>query len=147
MFVTNPSFEQSVPRGLSAPGCRYWTGFGLTSPAAWFLVSYRTAVADGMILQTVGIAWELQLIDLIATVGHDAVLSLQQVAPESPFDGSWRMARVSELWTPSESEASRTGPLLLRVRGENHLRDPFAKEVADTGEGRQLLLKLPDWTR
>jgi hypothetical protein len=142
MFVTTPEFEQLVPKGLGSPHCRYWRAVPLSSETPWFLLQHRTLEGESTAIQTVAVAWESTLRQLVETAEPDSVVCVLCLAPSRSGGHGWSVKRASELWLPSESEVHETGPLLFGTDGEPALYDSYHRAVATVDPRRRLLIRV-----
>lgn len=143
MFVTRPAFEQRMPLGLGDDSSRYWLAVMLSVESPWFLLTHMTAGgATNAVAQTVAVAWETTLMELLDSIGGESVVALRYIAPSNAPKRGWTMKEVSELWSASDVEADRTGPLLIRFRNEADLLDCFQGKVGGATEGRRLLVRI-----
>ncbi len=140
MFVTTPGLAEWMPESLREDDdCHYWRAVMLTTQNPWYLLVYR--VEGSAALRTVAVSWESRLMEVIGHVGPAMVVSVSRV--HAGEDGtSWRMEQVDEIWAPASQELGQAGPMLLRVRGEDVLRDCFMSVVKATRPGRRLLLNV-----
>lgn len=138
MFVTRPQFEQWIPKALGEED-RYWKALALSLEAPWFLVTTRFDDDGDSFIQSYAIAWESTLIEVVQNPASNPIVSVQCISPSHSQSGEWSMKAISELWFPSEDEVVQTGPLLLRFRGEEGLRDCFQQQVLGEDARRQLL--------
>lgn len=139
MFITTPDLKVNVPKELARPGSLFWSAALLSTQSPWFLVTYCDPAEK--ILQTIVVAWETTLVELVDAVGVAPIVGLCRVAT-GQLRGSWHIDDIEELWIPSEVEGQNVGPLLLRVRGEAVLRDCLFGVVLPEVLGRTLFLKL-----
>jgi hypothetical protein len=139
MFITTPDLQVNVPKGLARPGSLFWRAALLSTQSPWFLVTYCDPTEQ--ILQTIVVAWETTLVELVDSVGAAPIVGLCRVAT-SQLRGSWQIDDIEELWIPSNDEGQGVGPLLLRVRGEAVLRDCLFGVVPPEVSGRTLFVKL-----
>lgn len=139
MFVTRPQFEQWIPEALGEEGDRYWKAVALSTEGPWFLVAARLEDDDCSFVRSYAIAWERTLIEVVQEVASESIVAVHCIWPSRSRSGEWSMKTISELWFPSDDEAERTGPLLLRVRGEDRLRDCHQQQVLGEDSRRQLL--------
>ena len=146
MFITSPTFAEQVPAPLCEPGSAYWRAFVLSTEASWFLLTHWVGQGEDKHVQTVAVAWESTLLDVVAVVGPESVQSVHWIGRCFAESREWVMMAVSELWLPSKADAQTTGPLLLRIRGEQELRDAFGTHLRTVDEGRQLLLHIGEST-
>ena len=137
MFVSIPAFEQHVPQGLAPADHKHWLAVMLSNQAPWFLLTH----AIGNLTQTVAVAWESTLLSLVEMVGSQSVLSVRLMIPDASGAGSWAMKEVIEVWSPSDDERPMTGPALLRLAGDDVLRDSFLTELSSESSGRQLVFR------
>lgn len=140
MFVTTPGLAEWVPQGLrEAEDCHYWRAVMLTTQNPWYLLVYR--VEGSTELRTVAVSWESRLMEVIHHVGANMVVSISRV--HAGDDGTaWRTEQVDEVWVPASQELTKVGPMLMRVRGEDVLRDSFMSVVKASRPGRRLLLNV-----
>ena len=139
MFITTPDLKVNVPKELARPGSLFWSAALLSTESPWFLVTYCDPTDQ--VMQTIVVAWETTLVELLDSVGVDPIVGLSRVST-SQLRGSWRIDDIEELWIPSDDECRHVGPLLLRVRGEAVLRDCLFGVVPPEALGRTLFLKL-----
>jgi hypothetical protein len=143
MFITTPSFEERVPKGIAVPESRYWQAVLLSNDAPWYLLAH-TVEEPGYppVTQTLAISWELVLRDVLEAIGTSSVVSLGCVTCADGDPGDWTLRPINELWAAALEEVTETGPLLMRYEGEDVLRDWFQEVVSDEYEGRELLLSF-----
>jgi len=141
MFVTTHNFAVPVPRTLREPAADYWAAFRLSNEAPWFLITLSLASSEGDHTQTVGVAWESTLRNLIETYSEGVVLTIRRLSSTDRGAGSWRMEDVSEVWRPAPSEEEFAGPVLFRFGGQTELRDAFCAVVKANVPGRKLLVR------
>ena len=139
MFITTPDLKVDFPKELARPGSLFWSAALLSTEAPWFLVTHCDPREQ--ILQTIAVAWETTLVELVDSVGVATIVRLSRVST-SQLRGSWQIDDIEELWIPSDDEGQNVGPLLLRVRGEAVLRDCLFGVVPPEVSGRTLFLKL-----
>ena len=141
MFMTTPGLAEWMPESLRlAEDIQYWRAVMLTTQNPWFLVVYRS---EGLLheLRTLAVSWESRLLEVIQQVGLEAVLGISRLS--AGVDGiHWQADGVDEVWLPASDEIGDTGPMLLKMRGEEHLKDSFMAVVKPTRRGRTLLLRF-----
>lgn len=142
MFVTTPDLAIPVPHELREPAMDYWAAFRLSNESPWFLITLAQNDENGLLTQTVGVAWESTLRSLIETsVGHP-VLAIRRLSASDRGAGDWTMQDITEVWRPAPSEEEETGPVLLRVATESGLRNSHHKPVTREVPGRCLLARI-----
>lgn len=139
MFMTTPDFEQWVPSALAPDGATYWRVMSLVNRVPWYLLTYRHP--EGTV-ETMAVAWETTLKELIEVLGGASVVNLHCIAPSADEAGEWKVKTVSELWLPTEDEARDTGPLLFAVVGEDDLYDSHQSKVTSREGLRKVLLRV-----
>lgn len=136
MFITNASLEHCVPDGIGSTNSRYWLAVLLSQESPWFLLSHK---AEHGLAQSIAVAWEWTLLEVLNQVGPDAVIALYWVLPDPYQPGQWAMKDIAELWLPCGEDVYELGPILMRVRGELSLTDAFRRSVKDDADRRSLL--------
>lgn len=139
MFVTTPALEERVPRGLGQPGSRYWAAMMLSTDGPWFLVTHYSRTQR--VSQTVAVAWETTLVEMVGSLERGSIVGIGRVSLNRSV-GRWIVQDVEELWLPSPQESERSGPLLLRMVGDEHLLNCFLDRVPNEVDGRELLIRV-----
>lgn len=140
MFITMPDFEMSIPMGLSPPTHKHWLAVGVSSPAPFFLLTYRVKVRRGQYRdEMMAIAWEKTLKEVLETPGLFA-MSIYSI---SRMKGPPLIQRIEEVWIPSADETVHTGPLLFRIEGSFSLCDLLSDAAVPGGpDGRTLIFRM-----
>lgn len=139
MLLTPPVFAHpALLPDLLASGNRYWIGALLPDESPWFVVTYRLHASERPSqVHTAIVMWESALVDLVKTVTAEELVSVQRLARAAR---GWRVDAVVELLLPSDAEAPKTGPLLVRLEAGT-LLDCYGARV-DERPGRKVLAKL-----
>jgi hypothetical protein len=142
MFVTKPGLELWVPPGIAAPGENYWSAVLLGVDLPWFLLTVWQQDGKTRCSQTIAVAWESTLRQLIETADPGCIAAVNCVfrAPSGP--ARWQMHDVAEVWIPSQEEASDRGPLLFSLADRTGLFDSHCAPVNDDVLGRRLLVSF-----
>lgn len=128
MFVTRPHLEQFVPPGLASPRSRFWRGVSLSLDTPWYLCV--VAPRDGGPTETLLIAWESELLDLLTTqTACTNVRSVARMDKPNAASGQWELRSIGAIWESTSCERSEVGRLVLRFEGESQFRDELLHEV------------------
>jgi hypothetical protein len=138
MFLTYPKFRQVLPPSLYGLGKEGHHAVGISTHLPWFLFSFMQVCEDGCYPQTVAVATEMTLLDLVKAVPAEQRLDVFcMTAGDS--GGSWSLRQVEELWLPAPMEAE-AGPLLFKFDDSPSLRDAFLSPF-DEIKGRSLIYR------
>ena len=143
MFVTKPELERWVPPGISEPGDKYWEAFMFVLDLPWYVLTIWHQEGTTRCGQTIAVATELTLRQLVEAAEPGCVAALSRVARSRETPGRWQMRDVAELWLPNEDEATDCGPLLFSLSGQGEIIDSHGNVVAAHATGRRLLTRLP----
>lgn len=143
MFVTTPQMEHRLPPGLTGDGGRYWQAFALGSDLPWFLLTVRRKEGRAQLVQTMAVAWESRLQELIEEAAPGEVTAVCRMSPCHDTRGRWCLEDVAEIWEVTRPAAcDRHGPLLFVFRESQDLIDSYGAPVAVAAADRQLLVAL-----
>jgi hypothetical protein len=147
MFVATEAFRTRLPIPGDEAG-QFYMAVMLSTESPWFLVTHRGhAEARPRMLQTVAVAWEVTLVAIVQTLGSECVAGVTRMAPAREGTRCWTSTELTELWIPSEEEATDCGPLLFRAAREACVRDSFGIPVESHRRGRELLLRVTSSTQ
>lgn len=138
MFTTMPAFEQFVPPGLKLPEQRFWTATSLTQ-APWYLFTFEVDHQGETMCQTVLVAWETSLCDLLRAIPFDARKAVGRFdPPRSPSSSQWTVRWATAVWSTAPDDPD-FGPLIFKFEGEQVSRDTFLAEVEVDSACKELL--------
>lgn len=104
MFVSHPSFEFPMPPDHSQPGVQHWRMLELTLQAPWFLLSEEVGAPEFSATQTLCIAWEYDLADVLQSMDPSRVKGLVCMMPaERPEAPPWSPREIQEVWVHSSA--------------------------------------------
>lgn len=134
MFVTFDGLEGRVPSQALQSGFQYWGATVLPTAVPWYLVNIRRHATARQ--ETVFVACESMLVQLLNDLGEDAVLNLMRFDAEHGPTSDWKMSRVEEVWWDCMLvEGER---LFFKLAGEPTLRDAHLQATAATSKGWML---------
>lgn len=134
MFLTFEGLEGRVPAQALNSGFQYWGATVLPKAVPWYLVNIRRRTTARQ--ETVFVACESMLVDLLNDLEGDAVVSLMRFDADDGPDSDWKIARVVEVWWDSMlAEGER---LSFKVQGEVTLRDAHLQPTTATSRGWML---------
>ena len=145
MFVSMPEFQFSVPAGLAVPGAVYARAMGLSTCAAWYVLTIRGNEA-GRPLHTFLLAWDSDVINAIQTADGKLV-SLMFIAPRAAAAGSgWYAKEIVEVWEASDPE-QEDGTCVMMVTADGEERAGYFMESTRGIKRRSLVARTPHATR
>jgi len=108
MFVSMPEYQFYIPPEIAPPDATYWRTLGISTCAAWFVLSVRSREPDAL-LDTFLLAWDTDVVDAVTSLDAD-VKSLLFVAPHvRGRKRGWLSRQIREIWAatdPTEPENS-----------------------------------------
>jgi hypothetical protein len=106
MFVSLPEYKFFIPPEIAPPDATYWRTLGISTCAAWFVLSVRSREPDA-VLDTFMVAWDTDVVDAVTSMDVD-VEGLLFVAPHvRGKKRGWFSRDVREIWhatDPAEPE-------------------------------------------
>jgi hypothetical protein len=112
MFVSMPEYRFLVPPALSQPGATYWRSVGLTTTAAWFVLTIRPR-APRAPTQSFLLAWDTDVAKALSTLDAD-MEGLLFIAPVLRKDQrGWHSKRITEVWAGANPEQDLTECVIL----------------------------------
>ena len=141
MFMTHDALRAPIPPGIADPSHRFWGSIALSIEMPWYLVTQQVPKEGRSTLQTILVAWESTLLNLIAAGGEDTLVSAHCVSKTGNGAGEWAMKKIQELWEPAADEAPSTGPLLFRFAGDEDLHTSHMDRLTDSNSKRRLLAR------
>jgi hypothetical protein len=106
MFVSMPEYQFYIPPEIAPPDATYWRTLGISTCAAWFVLSVRSREPDAL-LDTFLLAWDTDVVSAVATLDVD-LESLLVVAPHvRGKKRGWFSRQIREIWhatDPAEPE-------------------------------------------
>jgi len=120
MFVSLPEYKFFVPPEIAPPDATYWRTLGISTCAAWFVLSVRSREPDA-VLDTFLLAWDSDVADSVRSMGVDVdVEGLMFVAPRMRGrKRGWFSRDVVEIWhatDPSDPDSK----CILMVGQDGH---------------------------
>jgi len=118
MFVSMPEYQFYIPPEIAPPDATYWRTLGISTCAAWFVLSVRSREPDAL-LDTFLLAWDSDVVSAVTSL--DAELeSLLLVAPHvRGRKRGWFSKQIREIWEATDP-AEPDSPCILFV-GEDGL--------------------------
>lgn len=138
MFLTDPSFKQFLPEALYGRGKEGYRAVILSTEAPWFLFTFRQKYPDGYLPQTIAVAWDNTLEQVIESVPVEERLSVMCMTMV-PLSAEWSVHPAREVWTHVEG----TGQLLFRFGDSEVLHDAFLTPHVAKDRGRLLYQAEP----
>ena len=133
MFVTFQGLEGRVPAQALNSGFQYWGATVLPKAVPWYLANIRRRTTARQ--ETVFVACESMLVDLLNDLEGDAVVSLMRFDADDA-SSDWKIARVEEVWWDCMlAEGER---LFFKLYGETTLRDAHLRATAASAKGWML---------
>lgn len=129
MFVTMPQFEEPGMTALAGEGQKYWRALAAVFPVEpWYLFVFEAALLDARINQTMLVAWEESLIDIIDRVPPEDRRAVYRLEPCAA--GGLTFRTIQALWAPTAEEAARGIGAVFGIEGESDLLDPSLRAVS-----------------
>lgn len=143
MFLSRPQYEFLVPIRLGEPGCQHWRIVEMSLHAPWYLLTVDrpgSSDAHSPTAQTLFIAWDTDLADVIKAVESARILGLLAIVPgwASPT-GQWTSRQINEVWL--DTSETGTSVTLLDIDGNVFDAGMFI-ERPKAGPHGVLLLRL-----
>ncbi len=148
MFVSMPEYRFSMPLKISLPDAMYWRTLGISTCAAWFVLSVRTREPDA-IPDTFLLAWDSDVVGAVTSLDAD-VESLLFVAPHvRGRKRGWFSRQIREIWSatdPTEPEIpamifvgedGRDYAGLFMDRARGFVRDRLVAQVGQSAHARK----------
>lgn len=93
-----------MPPDHSQPGVQHWRMLELTLQAPWFLLSEEVGAPEFSATQTLCIAWEYDLADVLQSMDRSRVKGLVCMMPaERPEAPPWSPREIQEVWMHSSA--------------------------------------------
>ena len=135
MFVTMPQFEEPGMTAMACEGQKYWRALAAVFPVEpWYLFVFEAALLDARVNQTMLVAWEESLLDLIDRVPPGDRRAVYRVEPASA--GGLTVKTLQALWAPTAEEAAQGIGAVLAIEGERDLLDPRLRPVSNAHQRR-----------
>lgn len=145
MFVTMPQFEVPGMTAMAGQGQKYWRALAAVFPVQpWYLFVFEAPLLDARINQTMLVAWEESLLELIERVPPEDRRELYRVEPCAA--GGLTFKTVYALWAPTADEAAQGVGAVLGIEGESDLLDPNLRPVSKAHLRRQVFQKAQEGT-
>jgi hypothetical protein len=131
MFLTFEGLEGRVPSQALNSGFQYWGATVLPTAVPWYLANIRRRTTARQ--ETVFIACESMLVDLLDELESDGVISLMRFDVDKDQTSEWKIARVEEVWCDCMvAEGER---LFFKLHGETTLRDAHLRPTTADARG------------
>lgn len=141
MFVTMPQFEVPGMTAMAGQGQKYWRALAAVFPVQpWYMFVFEAALLDARVNQTMLVAWEESLLDIIDGVPPEDRRAVYRLEPGAA--GGLTFRTVQALWAPTAEEAARGIGAVLSIKGESDLVDPALHPVS-TAHLRRLVFHIP----
>jgi len=129
MFVTMPQFEEPGMTAMAGEGQKYWRALAAVFPVEpWYLFVFEAALLDARVNQTMLVAWEESLLDIIDRVPPEDRRAIYRLEPSAA--GGLTFRTVQALWAPTAEEAAQGIGAVLSIEGESDLLDPALHPVS-----------------
>lgn len=116
-------------RAVAGEGQKYWRALAAVFPVEpWYLFVFEAPLLDARINQTMLVAWEESLLDIIDRVPPEDRRAVYRVEPGTT--GGLTLRVVQALWAPTAEEAAQGIGAVLSVEGESELLDPALHPVS-----------------
>ena len=147
MFVSMPEYQFYIPPEIAPPDVTYWRTLGISTCAAWFVLSVRSREPNAP-LDTFLLAWDSDVVGAVTALDA-CVESLLCVAPHvRGRKRGWFSRQIREIWAatdPAEPENAAVvfvdedghdyaGLFMDRARG--FVRDRLVARVGPADDAR-----------
>jgi len=113
MFVSMPEYQLCIPPEIAPPDATYWRTLGISTCAAWFVLSVRSREPDAL-LDTFLLAWDTDVVSAVTTLDVE-LESLLYVAPHvRGRKRGWFSRQIREIWSATDP-AEPENPALIFV--------------------------------
>jgi hypothetical protein len=106
MFVSMPEYQFFIPPEIAPPDATYWRTLGISTCAAWFVVTLRSREPEAL-PDTFLLAWDTDVVSAVTSLDAD-LESLLFVAPHvRGRKRGWFSRQIKEMWhaaDPAEPE-------------------------------------------
>jgi hypothetical protein len=118
MFVSMPEYQFYIPPEIAPPDATYWRTLGISTCAAWFVLSVRSREPDAL-LDTFLLAWDKDVVGAVTSLDAD-VESLLFVAPHMRGKKrGWFSRQIKEIWHAADPEEPEN-PAVVFVGEDGH---------------------------
>jgi hypothetical protein len=146
MFVTMPQFEEPGMTAMAGEGQKYWRALAAVFPVEpWYLFVFEAALLDARINQTMLVAWEESLLDIIDRVPPADRRAVYRLAPGA--EGRLTLRTVQALWAPTAEEAAQGIGAVLGLERESELLDQNLRPVSKVHPRRLVFQTTKDGAR
>ncbi len=119
MFVSMPEYKFFVPPELSAPGAAFWRSLGLSTQAAWYVITLRPRHKNAMV-ETFLLAWDRDIPGALESLDADLV-ALLFVAPHvGTGHHGWFSRQIAEVWEGTDPDDENPCVILVDQEGVAH---------------------------
>jgi hypothetical protein len=125
---------------MAGSGQKYWRALAAMFPVEpWYLFTFEAKLLDARVNQTMLVAWEESLLDIIEGVpARDRrTLYRLQCGPA----GTVTVRAVRALWAPTADEAGQGVSAVFGLEGESALRDSSMRPVSEQRPRRLIFRK------
>lgn len=114
---------------MAGEGQKYWRALAAVFPVEpWYLFVFEAPLLDARINQTMLVAWEESLLDIIDGVPPEDRRAVYRLDPGAA--GGLTFRTIQALWAPTAEEAAQGIGAVLSIEGENDLLDPALHPVS-----------------
>jgi hypothetical protein len=148
MFLTRPSYAESMPPFKGLENCRAWGAIELTAALPWFMVEVQTKQKSGDTIDCSFLVVRMELIEsLIGSFEEgDRVRGILAFYPPGfTQHHTWVCKEIDEIWEATFHPQEGTWPvwMLKTVEGEV-LIDPMPVETLEDVSAEKLLYRKAD---
>ena len=120
---------------MAGEGQKYWRALAAIFPAEpWYLFVFEAPLLDVRINQTMLVAWEESLLEIIERVPTEDRREVYRVEPGPA--GGLTLRTVEALWAPAAEEAAQGIGAVFGLEGERDLLDPRLRPVSNAHQRR-----------
>lgn len=114
---------------MAGEGQKYWRAVAAVFPVEpWYLFVFEAPLLDTRVNQTMLVAWEESLLDIIDRVRPEDRRAVYRVEPGAT--GGLTLRTVQALWAPTTEEAMQGIGAVLGLEGESNLVDAKLRPVS-----------------
>jgi hypothetical protein len=121
MFVSDEAYEVPFLSQLEPTGMHSFRVMGLSTHMPWHLLSCRVAEGNARMVQTVCIALDSDLLEVLSQYDQRDIVSLQQMVPRTGSGHGWLARDIESVWTAKCSDSGEAVTILRDTTGAEHL--------------------------
>ncbi len=112
MFVSMPEYQFYIPPEIAPPDATYWRTLGISTCAAWFVVTLRSREPEAL-PDTFLLAWDTDVASALTSLDAD-LDSLLFVAPHvRGRKRGWFSRQIREVWEGSDPLEPENGSVVF----------------------------------